>query len=242
MSDLRSCSREFLSDFIAPHNSNNPFARSLNTMGIVLTDVGVLTLTQYILLDPILLFFIMMSTYGIVKFNGCTDEYSNYCNIIVIIVITITVDVIVIKDPPIDEIRFLKNGDLIRLEHVPTRRNLHSHREPAPITKKHLQVTGYVPNVSFNVFAPGFFAKVLESHAVMLQGNAGLKPKEGEITSRPWQWPINYRLCEVLAFGLWNVRTLLFRCEQYDARVEVVGFLGVLKNPHQCQGLGMASG
>ena len=28
----------------------------------------------------------------------------------------------------------------------------------------------------------------------MFQGNAGLKPKEGEITSRPWQWPINYRV------------------------------------------------
>lgn len=27
----------------------------------------------------------------------------------------------------------------------------------------------------------------------MFEGNAGLKPKEGEVTSRPWQWPINYR-------------------------------------------------
>lgn len=32
---------------------------------------------------------------------------------------------------------------MIRLEHVPTKRNLHSHREPAPITTKHYQVTGY---------------------------------------------------------------------------------------------------
>ncbi|BES91409.1 dolichyl-phosphate-mannose-protein mannosyltransferase activity [Nesidiocoris tenuis] len=391
---------------------------------MIICDVGVLTLTQYILLDPILLFFIMMSTYGIVKFNGCTEDFSKVwwfwltftgsmlaCAISVkfvglfvvllcgmftvwklwqllgdhskpmkyilkhfvarifglivlpallylcIFYIHLTVlnrsgngdgffssafqsvlegnslhnasmprevaygSIVTLKnrrtgggylhshwhlypegvgarqqqcttythkddnnkflikpynsDPPIDEIRFLKNGDLIRLEHVPTRRNLHSHREPAPITKKHLQVTGYgengtgdpndvwkvavvsgdsdgivttvstqirfvhylqhcvltttgkqlpawayeqqevtcnpnlrdvyavwnveenffpkLPNVSFNVFAPGFFAKVLESHAVMLQGNAGLKPKEGEITSRPWQWPINYR-------------------------------------------------
>lgn len=51
-----------------------------------------------------------------------------------------------------------------------------------------------MPNVSFQVYAPGFFARFLESHAVMLQGNAGLKPKEGEVTSRPWQWPINYRV------------------------------------------------
>lgn len=51
-----------------------------------------------------------------------------------------------------------------------------------------------VPNVSFQVYAPGFISRFLESHAVMFQGNAGLKPKEGEVTSRPWQWPINYRV------------------------------------------------
>jgi len=27
----------------------------------------------------------------------------------------------------------------------------------------------------------------------MFEGNAGLKPKEGEVTSRPWQWPIDMR-------------------------------------------------
>lgn len=42
-----------------------------------------------------------------------------------------------------DSTEFLHHGDLIRLEHVPTGRNLHSHKEPAPSTKKHLQVTGY---------------------------------------------------------------------------------------------------
>lgn len=51
-----------------------------------------------------------------------------------------------------------------------------------------------VPNVSFDVYAPSFLERFFESHAVMLQGNAGLKPKEGEVTSRPWQWPINYRV------------------------------------------------
>lgn len=51
-----------------------------------------------------------------------------------------------------------------------------------------------MPNVSFHVYAPSFFSRFFESHAVMLQGNAGLKPKEGEITSRPWQWPINYKV------------------------------------------------
>ncbi|PSN36572.1 Protein O-mannosyl-transferase 2 [Blattella germanica] len=126
-----------------------------------------------------------------------------------------------------DEVELVKNGDLVRLEHVGTRRNLHSHKEMAPISKKHYQVTGYgeslkgyeqqevscnsnirdknalwnvednifskLPNVSFTVYAPSFLERFIESHAVMFQGNAGLKPKEGEVTSRPWQWPINYR-------------------------------------------------
>lgn len=176
---------------------------------------------------------------------------------------------------PANEIELIKNGELIRLQHVTTNRNLHSHKEPAPMSKKHYQVTGYgengtgdandvwkvliingaegetvktvssklkfvhylqhcvltssgkqlpkwayeqqevscnpnmrdtnalwnvednifsqLPNVSFEVYAPSFIERFLESHAVMLQGNAGLKPKEGEVTSRPWQWPINYR-------------------------------------------------
>lgn len=173
------------------------------------------------------------------------------------------------------EIEMVKHGDLVRLEHIMTRRNVHSHQQPAPLSKKQFQVTGYgengtgdandvwrveliggsegdgiktvtskvkfhhyfmkcvlscsgkqlpkwgfeqqeiscnpttrdpnalwnvednfypkLANVSFQNFAPGFIAKFIESHAVMLQGNAGLKPKEGEYTSRPWEWPINLR-------------------------------------------------
>lgn len=40
-------------------------------------------------------------------------------------------------------VTLVKNGDLIRLEHLQTRRNLHSHNERAPITNKHFQLTGY---------------------------------------------------------------------------------------------------
>ncbi|XP_070577332.1 protein O-mannosyl-transferase 2-like [Ptychodera flava] len=172
-------------------------------------------------------------------------------------------------------VEYVKNGDFIRLEHLVTRRNLHSHREPAPLTPRHQQVTGYgedgigdvndiwkieiidgpdnvyiktvrttvrlihyvtgcalhshsktlpkwgweqlevtcnphirdkknlwnvedhinerLPNSSFEVFAPSFLESFLESHAVMAQSNSGLKPKEGEVTSRPWQWPVNYK-------------------------------------------------
>ncbi|XP_047739382.1 protein O-mannosyl-transferase 2-like [Hyalella azteca] len=50
-----------------------------------------------------------------------------------------------------------------------------------------------LPNSSFEIYAPSFLSKFLEAHTVMFQGNAGLKPKEGEVTSQPWQWPINYR-------------------------------------------------
>jgi len=178
-----------------------------------------------------------------------------------------------------DDVQIVKDGHLVRLQHWTTGRNIHSHREPAPVTKRHFQVTGYgengtgdandvwkieiisdnsassstsglktvttsfrlihyfvgcalscntkqlpkwgyeqmeiscnpnvldrstewivednyfprLPNVSFDLFAPSFLSKFLESHAVMFQGNSGLKPKEGEVTSRPWQWPINVR-------------------------------------------------
>lgn len=178
-------------------------------------------------------------------------------------------------DPKNKTVELVRNGDLVRLEHVVTARNLHSHKEAAPITKRHYQVTCYgengmgdandvwrvevvggrpgevvqtvttklklvhylsncalhshnkqlpkwgyeqmevtcspnlrdkntlwnvednhfnhLPNVSFEEYAPGFLKMFFESHAVMLQGNAGLKPKEGEVTSRPWQWPFNYK-------------------------------------------------
>lgn len=42
-----------------------------------------------------------------------------------------------------EEVRLLRNGQLVRLEHMMTKRNLHSHQELAPVTKKHYQVTGY---------------------------------------------------------------------------------------------------
>lgn len=42
-----------------------------------------------------------------------------------------------------EDVELVRNGDLIRLEHVTTRRNIHTHKEMAPISKKHYQVTGY---------------------------------------------------------------------------------------------------
>ena len=41
------------------------------------------------------------------------------------------------------EIELVRHGDLIRLEHVVTRRNVHTHSEKAPLSKKQFQVTGY---------------------------------------------------------------------------------------------------
>nr|XP_033807175.1 protein O-mannosyl-transferase 2 [Geotrypetes seraphini] len=40
----------------------------------------------------------------------------------------------------------VKHGDIIQLEHRITRRNLHSHQQEAPLTKKHFQVTAYGTN------------------------------------------------------------------------------------------------
>lgn len=63
------------------------------------------------------------------------------------------------KDAPADSVAIVKHGDLVRLEHVQTRRNLHSHREAAPLTRKHYQVTGY-GEVSFvTLYEFGIFAQ-----------------------------------------------------------------------------------
>lgn len=176
---------------------------------------------------------------------------------------------------PDDPVQLVVSGDLVRLEHRETRRNLHSHHEPAPLSRRQFQVSGYgvngsgdandvwvvevvgsppgtviqtaksrlrfihyhvrcllhshdkklpkwgwdqleatcnpnmrepkalwsveeitdnrLPNASFEIYSPSFTERFMESHAVMTQGNSGLKPKEGEITSRPWQWPIDFR-------------------------------------------------
>ena len=44
---------------------------------------------------------------------------------------------------PNSEIRFLKNGDFLRLNHVPTTRNLHSHSVLAPVTTLDYEVSCY---------------------------------------------------------------------------------------------------
>lgn len=170
----------------------------------------------------------------------------------------------------------VRHGDIIRLVHKETTRNLHSHLHEAPLTKKHLQVTGYgingtgdandlwqvevcggkkgdpvkvlrskvrflhrstgcvlyssgkmlpkwgweqvevtcspylketpnsqwniedhinprLPNISLCVLKPSFLEILLESHIVMIRGNSGLKPKDNEVNSKPWHWPINYQ-------------------------------------------------
>ncbi|XP_064316541.1 protein O-mannosyl-transferase 2 isoform X1 [Phalacrocorax carbo] len=178
---------------------------------------------------------------------------------------------------PSSPVEFVRHGDIIRLEHKETCRNLHSHQHEAPLTRKHFQVTGYgingtgdsndfwrievvggkagklikvlrsqvrlthvatgcilgssgktlpkwgweqvevtctpylketpnslwnfedhinpkLPNISLDVLKPSFAEILLESHMVMIRGNSGLKPKDNEVTSKPWHWPINYQV------------------------------------------------
>uniref|UniRef100_UPI00398EDA03 protein O-mannosyl-transferase 2 n=1 Tax=Pristiophorus japonicus TaxID=55135 RepID=UPI00398EDA03 len=42
-----------------------------------------------------------------------------------------------------DSAQHVRHGDVFRLEHKETSRNMHSHQHEAPLTKKHFQVTGY---------------------------------------------------------------------------------------------------
>ncbi|XP_078516081.1 protein O-mannosyl-transferase 2 [Lissotriton helveticus] len=50
-----------------------------------------------------------------------------------------------------------------------------------------------LPNISLAVLKPTFLEILIESHIVMIRANSGLKPKENEVTSKPWHWPINYQ-------------------------------------------------
>ena len=67
-------------------------------------------------------------------------------------------------------------------------------RDPSGIWNVEDNVFPRLPNVSFSEYNLNFFQKFIEAHFVMFNGNAGLKPKEGEMTSRPWMWPINLRV------------------------------------------------
>ena len=53
------------------------------------------------------------------------------------------------------EIELVKHGDLIRLEHILTRRNIHSHQQPAPLSKKQFQVFNYLILPLLKYFALG---------------------------------------------------------------------------------------
>ncbi|XP_004917113.1 protein O-mannosyl-transferase 2 isoform X4 [Xenopus tropicalis] len=178
------------------------------------------------------------------------------------------------ESDPASPVELVRHGDIIRLEHKMTSRNLHSHQREAPLTKKHLQVTTYgmngtgdsndywrievlgsrskvkvlrshirllhlstgcllgssgktlprwgweqgevtcspyvretpstlwnvedhenpkLANISVSILKPNFLEILLESHIVMFRANSGLKPKEHEVTSRPWHWPINFQ-------------------------------------------------
>ena len=48
---------------------------------LMLFDVGVLILNRYILLDPILLFFISSATYSMAKFRNCSHKPFSQVNI-----------------------------------------------------------------------------------------------------------------------------------------------------------------
>uniref|UniRef100_A0AAZ3QFT7 Protein O-mannosyl-transferase 2 n=1 Tax=Oncorhynchus tshawytscha TaxID=74940 RepID=A0AAZ3QFT7_ONCTS len=54
-------------------------------------------------------------------------------------------------------------------------------------------INAKLPNISLSVLKPHFLEILLESHIVMIRGNSGLKPKDNEMNSKPWHWPINYQ-------------------------------------------------
>ncbi|MBN3286647.1 POMT2 transferase, partial [Polyodon spathula] len=172
---------------------------ALITTSLLIFDTGCITISQYILLDPILMFFIFGSVLSMVKFNShrksvyipiyvlwlnlrnCNPIYS--CRSITCILIKlVNLDLFCLKNLT-DPVEFVKHGDIIRLEHKETSRNLHSHLHEAPLTKKHFQVTGYGINGTgdLNDFwqievcggKPGDLVKVLRSKVRLIHLSTG---------------------------------------------------------------------
>lgn len=50
----------------------------LNQVELLISDIGMLTLNRYILLDPILLFFMMASVWGLIKVSVATKDGLSY--------------------------------------------------------------------------------------------------------------------------------------------------------------------
>ncbi|XP_062898791.1 protein O-mannosyl-transferase 2 isoform X4 [Mobula hypostoma] len=305
---------------------------------VLIFDTGCITISQYILLDPILMFFILGAVLCMLKFNAMKGsgpgdgffssafqsrlignnlhnatmpEYIAYGSIITMKNVQTAGGYLhshwhlypegvgarqqqvtaylhkddnnlwIVRKPdhttdPDGPAQYVRHGDVVKLEHKETSRNMHSHQHEAPLTKKHFQVTGYgingtgdandfwrieviggqngdlikvlrskirlihvatgcvlyssgkslpkwgweqvevscspylketpnslwntedhinakLPNISLEVLKPSFSEILLESHVVMIRGNSGLKPKDNELTSKPWHWPINYQ-------------------------------------------------
>lgn len=68
------CSTVVLTSLSASHSCQEQIVHPL-IIYFSFTDVGTITLTQYILLDPILLFFMMGAIYGSAKFQSYSHRY-----------------------------------------------------------------------------------------------------------------------------------------------------------------------
>nr|XP_015205841.1 PREDICTED: protein O-mannosyl-transferase 2 isoform X1 [Lepisosteus oculatus] len=102
------------------------------------------------------------------------------------------------EEDPSQPVQLVKHKDIIRLEHKETTRNLHSHLHEAPLTKKHLQVTGYGingtgdPNDFWQIEVcggkPGDLVKVLRSKVRFIHLSTGCVLYSSGKTLPKWGW------------------------------------------------------
>ncbi|KAF9258911.1 glycosyltransferase family 39 protein [Marasmius fiardii PR-910] len=83
------------------------------------------------------------------------------------------------EEPPYDEessvLRFFTDGDVIRLSHAPTTRNLHSHPIPAPVTKQFWEVSGY-GNATIGDVQDHWVVEIVDD---IVRGDVAKKAKKG---------------------------------------------------------------
>ncbi|XP_044129405.1 protein O-mannosyl-transferase 2 isoform X5 [Bufo gargarizans] len=96
-------------------------------------------------------------------------------------------------------LEFVHHGDLVRLEHKAgweqgeVTCSPYLRESPNTLWNMEDHENGRLPKISVSILKPSFLEALVESHIVMLRANSGLKPKEHEVTSKPWHWPINYQ-------------------------------------------------
>ncbi|KAG0053551.1 Protein O-mannosyltransferase 2 [Gryganskiella cystojenkinii] len=110
-----------------------------------------------------------------------------------------------------DTVQFIKDGDIVRLKHDQTNRNLHSHRTKAPVTTSEFEVSGYGTEGEGDV-NDEWIVEIVEEQSS--------HPKDGTLRSLTTSFRLRHRMvgCLLTAENVnlpqWGFRQIEVTCDQ----------------------------